>query len=166
MTDINSENPIAHLQQLWQRLHKLPGGRWLFSHILGWIVPYSGTIGAKVIILKPGYAQLQLRDHRRVRNHLNSIHAIALTNLGEYTSGLAMLGTLSKSTRGIPIKISIEFYKKARGVLIAESSCTPPIVTEDTDFEVYTDIKDSEDDVVARTTVNWRLSPLPSTPVE
>ena len=162
MGNINNDNPIARLQRLWSRLHKLPGGRWLFSHILGWIVPYSGSISAKVIRLEPGYAQLQLRDHRRVRNHLNSIHAIALTNLGEYTSGLAMLGTLSESTRGIPTKISIEFYKKARGVLLAESNCTPPIITEDTDFEVYTDIKDSEGDVVARTTVNWRLSPLPS----
>lgn len=166
MSNINNDNPIARLQRLWQRLHKLPGGRWLFSRILGWVVPYSGSIGAKVIILKPGYAQLQLADRRRVRNHLNSIHAIALTNLGEYTSGLALLGTLSESTRGIPTKISIEFYKKARGVLIAESSCTPPVVTEDTDFEVYTDIKDREGDVVARTTVNWRLSPLPSDPVE
>lgn len=166
MSDINDDNPIARLQKLWFRLHKLPGGRWLFSHILSWIVPYSGSIGAKVVTLKLGYAQLQLRDRRHVRNHLNSIHAIALTNLGEYTSGLAMLGTLSESTRGIPIKISIEFYKKARGVLLAESACSPPSVTEDTDFEVYTDIKDSEGDVVARTTVNWRLSPLPNTPVE
>ena len=166
MSNINNDNPIARLQRLWLRLHKLPGGRWLFSYILGWIVPYSGSIGTKVITLNPGYAQLQLRDHRRIRNHLNSIHAIALTNLGEYTSGLAMLGTLSESTRGIPTKISIEFYKKARGLLLAESTCTPPIVTEDTDFEVYTDIKDSEGDVVARTTVNWRLSPFPSEPIE
>ena len=107
MSNINNDNPIARLQRLWLRLHKLPGGRWLFSYILGWIVPYSGSIGAKVITLNPGYAQLQLRDHRRVRNHLNSIHAIALTNLGEYTSGLAMLGTLSESTRGIQPNISI-----------------------------------------------------------
>ena len=166
MSNINSHNPIVRLQRLWLRLHKLPGGRWLFSYILGWIVPYSGSIRAKVITLKSGYAQLQLRDHRHVRNHLNSIHAIALTNLGEYTSGLAMLGTLSASTRGIPTKISIEFYKKARGTLLAECTCTPPLVTEDTNFEVFTDIKDSDGDVVARTTVNWRLSPLPSDPIE
>lgn len=158
MSSIKKNNPIARLQRLWQRLHKLPGGRWLFSRILGWVVPYSGTIAAKVITLKPGYAQLQLRDRHRIRNHLNSIHAIALTNLGEYTSGLAMLGILSNTIRGIPTKISIEFYKKARGTLIAECQCSPPAnITEDTDFEVYTDIKDSDGEVVARTNVNWRL---------
>ena len=162
MTSINKNNPIARLQRLWLLLHKLPGGRWLFSRLLGWLIPYSGSIGANIIILKPGHAQLQLRDRRRVRNHLNSIHAIALTNLGEITSGLAMLGMLSTETRGIPTKISIEFYKKARGCLTAESFCTPPTVTEDTDFEVFAAIRDSEGDVVARTTVNWRLSPFPS----
>jgi acyl-coenzyme A thioesterase PaaI-like protein len=159
---MTNNNALTQLQKLWQRLHKLPGGRWLFSRILGWVVPYSGSIRATVINIKPGYAQLQLRDRRRVRNHLNSIHAIALTNLGEYTSGLAMLGTLSTTTRGIPTKISIEFYKKARGNIMAESHCTPPNnITEDTDFEVFTDLKDSEGDVVARTTVNWRLGPVP-----
>jgi len=153
-----SNNPLVRLQRLWLFLHKLPGGRRLFSFILGKVVPYSGSIRAKVLSLKPGYAQLQLRDRRQVRNHLNSIHAIALANLGEYTSGLAMLGALPANIRGIPIKISIEFYKKARGCLIAESLCTPPAsITEDTDFEVVTDIKDQQGDVVARTSVNWRL---------
>lgn len=161
MSRINNSNPIARLQNLWNRLHKLPGGKWLFSRILGWVVPYSGSIGATVILLKPGHAKLQLRDRRPVRNHLNSIHALALANLGEFTSGLAMLGTLSATTRGIPTKISTEYFKKARGYLLAESVCTPPVVTEETDFEVFTDIKDSEGDVVARSTINWRLGPIP-----
>ena len=155
---MSSNNPLIRLQRLWSLLHKLPGGRRLFSFILGKIVPYSGSVGAKVLSLKPGYAQLQLRDRRRVRNHLNSIHAIALANLGEYTSGLAMLGALSSNIRGIPTKISTEYYKKARGSLLAESSCSPPAnITDDTDFEVFTDIKDQQGEVVARTTVNWRL---------
>jgi len=161
MTNVNKKNPIARLQQLWQRLHKLPGGRWLFSRLLGWLIPYTGTIGATIKVLKPGYAEIELRDRRRVRNHLNSIHAIALTNLGEVTSGLALLGILSEKTRGIPTNISIDFYKKARGKLIAESHCTLPTITEDTDYEVFADIRDSDGDVVARTTVKWRLGPIP-----
>lgn len=151
-------NPIARIQKLWQQLHRLPGGCWLFSYILGRVAPYSGSIKAKVITLESGYAKLQLSDRHRIRNHLNSIHAIALTNLGEYTSGLAMLGMLSENIRGIPTKISIEFYKKARGTLTAECHCTPPDnIFDDTDFEVFTEIKDSENDIVAKTTVNWRL---------
>lgn len=163
MANIDKINSTTRIQKLWQRLHKLPGGRWLFSRLIGWFIPYTGTIGSTIQVLKPGYAKIELRDRRRVRNHLNSIHAIALTNLGEFTSGLAMLGTLSDKTRGIPTNIAIEFYKKARGTLIAESHCTLPTITEDTDFEVFTDIRDGAGDVVARTTVKWRLGLIPTT---
>ncbi len=154
-------DPIARLQRLWQRLAPLPGGTWLFSRILGWIIPYTGTIGANVKELKPGYALIELRDRRRVRNHLHSIHALALANLGELASGLAMLGTLPANTRGIPTQLSIDYFKKARGMLTAESHCRPPMVSEDIDFKVYADIRDSEGDQVARTTVIWRLGPVP-----
>ena len=162
MTSPIKDNPIARLQRLWLRLQPLPGGTWVFSRILGWAIPYTGTIGADVKILKPGFALIHMRDRRRVRNHLQSVHALALANLGEVASGLAMLGTLSADTRGIPTRLSIEYYKKARGRLIAESHCSPPTVAEDTDFEVYADIRDADGDVVARTTVNWRLGPAPS----
>lgn len=161
MNATNKDNPIARLQSLWQRLQGVPGGNWLFSRMLGWFIPYTGTIGADVKELRPGYALMQLRDRRRVRNHLRSIHALALANLGEVASGLAMLGTLPAGIRGIPTALSIEFYKKARGVLLAESHCTPPSVTEDTEFSVYADIRDAEGDIVARTTVKWRLGPIP-----
>ncbi|HED16600.1 MAG TPA: DUF4442 domain-containing protein [Gammaproteobacteria bacterium] len=162
MTSSSKTNPIERLQRLWQRLQPLPGGTWIFSRILGWVIPYTGTIGANVKVLEPGFAQIHLHDHRRVRNHLHSVHALALANLGEVASGLAMLGTLSSDTRGIPTRLSIEFIKKARGHLVAESHCSPPIVTEDTDFEVYANIRDADGDVVARTTVNWRLGPVPN----
>ena len=161
MTTTPKDNPIARLQRLWQRLEPLPAGTWLFSHILAWFIPYTGTIGARVKILKPGFAQIHMHDRRRVRNHLHSIHALALANLGEVTSGLAMLGALSDGTRGIPTRISTEYYKKARGRLIAESHCSPPEVSEEIDFEIYADIRDDDGDVVARTTVNWRLAPIP-----
>ncbi len=163
MTSSAKANPIARLQMLWQRLAPLPGGSWLFSRILGWVIPYTGSIGANVKVLKPGFVLIQLRDRRRVRNHLHSIHALALANLGELASGLAMLGTLPSNTRGIPTQLSIEYFKKARGKLTAESHCTPPTVTEDTDFKVYADIRDAKGDQVARTTVNWRLGPVPTT---
>ena len=162
MAQLFNENQVIRIQRLWQRLHHLPGGAWLFSKILGYVIPYTGSIGATVKILEPGFAQIHLRDRRRVRNHLNSIHALALANLGEVTSGLAMLGALSANTRGIPTRVSIDFFKKARGHLVAESRCSVPAsITENTDFEIYADIRDDAGDVVARTTVIWRLGPVP-----
>ncbi len=161
MSQNTSTSLIARTQKAWRRLRRLPGGAWLFSRLIGLFIPYSGSIGADVKEFQPGLARVELRDRRRVRNHLNSVHALALANLGELTSGLAMLSGLAPSVRGIPTRLSIDFYKKARGRLLAESRCTPPDVNQDTDFDVHTDIRDSNGDMVARTTVTWRLGIVP-----
>ena len=143
----------------WQRLAPLPGGRWLFSKLLGWAAPYTGSIGARVELLEPGHVRVSLRDRRAVRQHLGSIHAVALVNLAEVTSGLAMLSAAGPGVRGIVTALRIQYHKKARGRLVAESLATLPPVTEPTDADVTATITDAVGDVVAVATATWRLAP-------
>lgn len=150
-------SPTGPIFGAWSRLRGIPGGTWIFSRFLGWKVPYTGSIGAHVRELEPGYARITLRDRRAVRQHLGSVHAVALINLGEVASGLAMLGALGPGIRGIVTKLSAEYFKKARGTLTAVARATVPEVMEAVDHTVSADITDQTDELVCRVTAVWRL---------
>lgn len=159
--------PGGRILRAWRSLSGLPGGQWLFSRLVGWMAPYSGTTGAVVRVLEPGRCQVELAERRRVRNHLDSIHAVALVNVGELATGLATLTALPPGARGIIVELGATYEKKARGVVWAECrNAAPrgdgrPIEGLETSVEhrAVAEVRDREDDVVASVTALWRISP-------
>ena len=155
------ESPGAGLLRAWTRTRALPLGRRVFSWFVGHRAPYTGTIGAMVQDIEPGYARVTLRDRRAVRNHLASIHAVALANLGELTTGLAVSTALPSSVRGIPIRLAVSYQKKARGTITAECRCAPiAALTAPEDRVATAQLTDESGDVVATVEAVWRLGPV------
>jgi uncharacterized protein (TIGR00369 family) len=157
--------PGERLRALWRRLAPLPGGKTLFSLLLGRFAPYSGTLGARVEEFAPGFCRVTLRDRRRVRNHLASVHAMALANLAELASGLAVLAGLAPGVQGIVTGFTISYEKKARGRLSAECRVSGLEATAEREQEAAVTVTDAAGDVVARATARWRLRPPPAPPL-
>lgn len=152
-------SPGSRLLALWRRLSTLPGGQWLFAQIFARTVPYSGSVKPRIRVLEPGHAEVEIPDIRANRQHLGSVHAIALMNVAEMASGLAMMAGLPENIRGIVTTLSMTYHKKARGTIRAVSRVTVPTVTADQDFEVVAECFDPSGTLVATGRVHWRLGP-------
>lgn len=151
--------PSNTVSRWWNRLSRWPGGQYLFSFVLNRYIPYTGSLSSTVIELRPGHARVRLRERRKLRNHLRSIHAIALANLAEFTGNLALACGLDEDLRFIPTGLSIEYVKKARGVLIGECRTELPAGPVEQKVDLHVKICDAQGDVVCRAVVHTLIGP-------
>src|SRR6185503_1870048 len=103
--------------------------------------------------------RIRMRDRPALRNHLRSVHAVAMMNLAEVTTGLAMLAGMPDDARAIITNLAIEYKKKARGTLEAECTTAPPASNEKREYLVEGVIRDTAGDEVARATARWLVGP-------
>jgi len=148
------------LAQAWARLAPLPLGKQVFAQLVKLRIPYTGTIGAVVEELRDGHSVVVMRDRRGVRNHLDCVHALALANLGEFCSGLAMFHAVEGKAKGIVTGLQVEYHKKARGTLTATCDVDIPPVDQPSTTVVQALIRDKAGDVVCTVRASWSLKPL------
>lgn len=154
-----TKSRINFVQMRWDQLRGKPFGKAIFSYMFGKAVPYTHTIKAQVLELKPGFSRLVLKDRKQVRNHLGSIHAVALANLGEFSTGLAFHYAMPNDVRAIITKLTTEYLKKARGTLIAECQCPVLESNAKQTLSIESVIRDADGDVVAKVTGEWLVGP-------
>lgn len=149
-------NPI---RDAWDRLHPLPGGDWIFHQLMAFMVPYTGSLGARVREVRPGYAEVELRERRAVRNHLSSIHAIALANLVELAGNVSVAYTLPDDARFIVRGVDVRYLKKARGTIVATSR--PPVVESSArqELKVEVEVRDAAGELVCTGTLDTLIGP-------
>jgi acyl-coenzyme A thioesterase PaaI-like protein len=156
---VSSDSILA----LWGRFGSGALGKRIFSRLVGFAIPYTGTIHSTVDVLEKGYAEVVMRDRRGVRNHLRSVHAIALANIGEFSTGLSVTTSMPEGARAILKSIHVEYLKKARGTLRAKARCpvTFPAYGQlvQTSVPVIGEIFDASGECVSRVTAEWVVGP-------
>jgi len=149
------------LRDAWNLLSGMPGGKMLFSRLVGRMAPYTGTIHATVTVLRAGYAEVQMHDRRAVRNHLDCVHAIALANLGELAGNVALAYSLPDDARFIVSGMEIEYMKKARGTITAIGEPPVPRTANRAQYDVPVTLRDAGGDDVAKVVLHSLVGPKP-----
>ena len=85
-----------------------------FSKLVSTVAPYFSTIDPEFVELKPGYAEVLLRNQKKVHNHIGTIHAIAMCNAAELVAGTMTDVSIPKGGRWIPQAMSVQYLNKAK----------------------------------------------------
>ncbi len=85
-----------------------------FSKLVTQVAPYFSTIDPEFVELRPGYAEVLLRNQKKVHNHIGSVHAIAMCNAAELVGGTMTDASIPKGARWIPQAMSVKYLAKAK----------------------------------------------------
>jgi uncharacterized protein (TIGR00369 family) len=149
------------IRDAWDVLSGMPGGKIVFSRLVGRMAPYTSTIGATVTVLRAGYGEVVMTDRKAVRNHLNCVHAIALANLAELAGNVALAYSLPDDARFIVSGMQIEYVKKARGTITAVGEPPVPRTSARAPYEVPVTLRDEGGEEVARVVLHSLVGPKP-----
>lgn len=121
---------IAKIGDLHDFCKTLYFGNVIMSGVVGMYAPYSASVGASIDDLTHDTCTVSMRDYPWLRNPFQSLHAVAMINIGEMASGVIMVKQLEnhRHIKGIPVKISAEYFKKARGKITAKGSVSLEVV--------------------------------------
>ena len=156
---LTTESKTNFIRVGWDRLESVPGGKLLYSRMVGRLAPYTGSMGAVVQELSEGYSRVTLADRRAVRNHLSCIHAVALANLVEMTGNLALGYSLPDDARFIVAGMGLDYVKKARGTITGE--CRTPAIDSSAkqEYQIRVTLRDEGGDVVVEGTLRTLVGP-------
>ena len=143
-------------QEIYKLLEGRILGRQAFNGIISIVSPYSSSIHPNVECFEKKECKCSIEDRRYLRNPFNSIHALALSNLGELTSGLIMMEHVKKTEqRGIMTEITSKYYKKARGKITAISSLNTL-----KNGIIISKLFDEDNDLVCKISSKWLLKDI------
>ena len=146
--------------KLFRLLGRTAAGRWTFTRLICFKAPYFASIAPLVDELAPGRCVVVLRDRRHVRNHIGTVHAIAMCNAAELAGGLATEVSIAPSQRWIPKGMTVRYLRKAKGTLTATASVTmPPADAAAQEAHALVEVRDAANELVFDADIAMWISP-------
>ena len=103
----------------------------LLSYVFNSNIKYAGTTGIEIVEWNTHQVVVNLKNRRKIQNHLGGIHATAMATLAESTSGM-IFGIHLNDTTHIPLlkRMEIQYVKRAIGDLQAVATITQDQIDE------------------------------------
>lgn len=104
-----------------QRLQAVPGfvRPWARNQVLRRAVPFTGTAGLDFAVMTPQRVEIGITNQRRVQNHIQGVHAAAMTLLAETATGMVVGMNVRDDCVPLAKQLSVAFIKRAQGSLRA-----------------------------------------------
>lgn len=150
---------MATPAQLFARARRYPLGARLFSLAVCRRAPYFGSISPLFRELRPGHAEVFIRNRRAVHNHLGTVNAIAMCAMCELAAGTMLESSLPRGMRWIPRGMTVRYLKKAETDLLAMASLPRALGPEDRgDLIVPVKVRNAAGEVVMEADITMYLS--------
>jgi len=104
---------MANVMDLYNKVNRFPAGKTIFSVLFSQKAPYFATVRPRFTELRPNYAELTIKKHRRVQNHIGTVHVIAICNGLEAAMGALAEATVPSNKRWIPKGMEVSYAAKA-----------------------------------------------------
>jgi acyl-coenzyme A thioesterase PaaI-like protein len=154
------------LARVVARLSSLPPAlrRFAVTRAFTLQVKFAGTGAVRILELEEGRAVLQMRNLRKVQNHIGTIHASAMGLLGESATGIVLGMTLPDDKVPLMKSTHIDYVRRANGALRAEATLPPEmrarvLAEERGDFAVPVRVTDESGEEPIKCQFVWAWVP-------
>lgn len=84
-------------------------------------VPFTGTAGLDFVALTPSQSDIRIANRRPVQNHIQGVHAAAMSLLAETATGMVVGMNVRDDCLPLCKSMRVDFKKRATGALRAEA---------------------------------------------
>jgi acyl-coenzyme A thioesterase PaaI-like protein len=148
------------------RIDRLPSplARTARTALLRRFVPFVGTARLDIVELSSERCVVVVRNRPRVRNHIGTLHAAAVTLVAESASGLVVGLNVPDDRAPVMKSLRVEFKKRTKGGVRAEATLTGEQIeairsTERGEVDVAVKITDDAGVEAIEATMIWAWTP-------
>ncbi|GAA4771413.1 hotdog fold domain-containing protein [Citricoccus nitrophenolicus] len=145
---------------LFRRMARLPGGHRLFTAAFTRRAPYFGSAHLQVRAMEPHYGEVHVPLRRSTRNHIGTLHVMAVCNGLEAAMGLLAEATVPPGMRWLPKGMEVEYLAKAPGDVICVAESTTPDWDGAPDVPVTVTGSTEDGTVCVRGTIRLWVTPV------